>query len=118
MKFKNHQTKYLLKKIAEKYLPHKLIYTEKRGFGVPVDRWIQNDLSGIFETVVFNRYARQRNYFNYDFINKIWNGQRTNVQNHKHRLWALFWLELWHLMFIDKIISRDMPLREVERILK
>jgi len=118
MKFKNHQTKYLLKKIAEKYLPHKLIYTEKRGFGVPVDCWIQNDLSGIFETVVFNRYAQQRNYFNYDFINKIWNDQRINVQNHKHRLWALFWLELWHLMFIDKIISRDMPLREVERILK
>ncbi|HQC61733.1 MAG TPA: asparagine synthase (glutamine-hydrolyzing) [Candidatus Marinimicrobia bacterium] len=118
MKFKNHQTKYLLKKIAEKYLPHKLIYTEKRGFGVPVDRWIQNDLSGIFETVVFNRYAQKRNYFNYDFINKIWNDQRINVQNHKHRLWALFWLELWHLMFIDKIISRDMPLREVERILK
>jgi len=118
MKFKNHQTKYLLKKIAEKYLPAKLLYTEKRGFGVPVDRWIENDLSGIFEAVVFNSCARQRNYFDYDFIQKIWNEQRSRTCSHKHRLWSLFWLELWHLMFVDKIITRDLPLREVARILK
>ena len=118
LKFKNHRTKYLLKKIAEKYLPEKLLYGEKRGFGVPVDRWIQNDLSSIFETVVFNRFARHRNYFNYDFIQKIWNEQRTHTGDHKHRLWALFWLELWHLMFIEKIVTRDMPLREAERRLQ
>jgi asparagine synthase (glutamine-hydrolysing) len=118
MKFKNHQTKYLLKKIAEKYLPARLLYTEKRGFGVPVDRWIQTDLSGIFEAVVFSSYARQRNYFDYDFIQKIWNEQRSRTGAHKHRLWSLFWLELWHLMFVDKIITRDLPLREVARILK
>jgi asparagine synthase (glutamine-hydrolysing) len=118
LKFKNHQTKYLLKKIAEKYLPKKLLYTAKRGFGVPVDRWIQNDLSGIFEAVVFSRFARQRNYFNYDCINKLWSEQRSHTAEHKHRLWSLFWLELWHLLFIDKIITRDQPLREVARILK
>jgi len=118
MKFKSHQTKYLLKKTAEKYLPKKLLYTAKRGFGVPVDRWIQNDLSGIFEAVVFNSCARQRNYFDYDFIQKIWNEQRSRTADHKHRLWSLFWLELWHLLFVDKIISRDLPLREVARILK
>lgn len=31
--------KYILKKIAEKYLPHKIIYRKKYGFPVPFDKW-------------------------------------------------------------------------------
>lgn len=113
LKFKNHQTKYLLKKIGEKYLPRKILYAAKRGFGVPVDMWIEGQLSTVFEAVVFNRYALKRNYFNYDFIRNIWHAQQTQKANHKHRLWALFWLELWHLMFVEKVLTRDMSLKEV-----
>lgn len=118
LKFKNRQTKYLLKKIGEKYLPKNILYAHKRGFGAPVDKWIQNELSPIFQAVVFNSYAQQRNYFNYDFIRQIWEEHRQNLKNHKHRLWALFWFELWYLMFIEKIITRDTPLSDLEGILK
>ena len=31
--------KYILKKLAEKYLPHKIIYRPKYGFPVPFDKW-------------------------------------------------------------------------------
>jgi len=31
--------KYILKKIAEKYLPHEIIYRSKKGFPVPFDKW-------------------------------------------------------------------------------
>jgi len=118
LKFKNHQTKYLLKKISEKYLPKSLLYTEKRGFGVPVDLWLQNELRGIFESVVFSRLALRRGYFNYAFLQQIWNEHLSGKVNHKHRLWAIFWLELWHLMFIEKIIARDTPISDLGKILK
>lgn len=34
--------KYILKKIAEKYLPHEVIYRPKKGFPVPFDKWFNN----------------------------------------------------------------------------
>jgi asparagine synthetase B (glutamine-hydrolysing) len=34
--------KYILKKIAEKYLPHKIIYRPKYGFPVPFEKWFKN----------------------------------------------------------------------------
>lgn len=34
--------KYILKKVAEKYLPHKIIYRKKYGFSVPFDKWFKN----------------------------------------------------------------------------
>jgi len=32
--------KYILKKVAEKYLPHEIIYRKKKGFPVPFEKWL------------------------------------------------------------------------------
>lgn len=39
LKYKNKTTKYLLKKVAERYLPREIIYREKVGFGAPTAWW-------------------------------------------------------------------------------
>ena len=41
IKFKNGHTKYLLKKIAEKFLPKEVIYRKKVGFAAPTARWFK-----------------------------------------------------------------------------
>lgn len=42
LKFKNNQTKYLLKKVAEKYLPKNIIYRKKIGFAAPTNKWFDS----------------------------------------------------------------------------
>jgi asparagine synthase (glutamine-hydrolysing) len=39
-KFRKGQTKYLLKRALESVLPHSVIYRAKKGFGVPIGRWL------------------------------------------------------------------------------
>ncbi len=41
LKIKNNQTKYLLKKVAQKYLPDEIIYRKKVGFASPIERWFK-----------------------------------------------------------------------------
>lgn len=43
LKTKNNVTKYLLKKVAEKYLPKEIIYRKKVGFAAPATRWMIGD---------------------------------------------------------------------------
>jgi len=45
LKFSGGQTKYLLKKIAQKYLPDDIIYRKKVGFAAPTAHWMQQ---GVF----------------------------------------------------------------------
>ena len=40
-KFRNGQTKYILKKALEPMLPNDIIYRKKKGFGVPIGKWFQ-----------------------------------------------------------------------------
>ena len=40
-KIKDGVQKYLLKKVAERHLPHKLVHRSKKGFGIPVAKWLR-----------------------------------------------------------------------------
>ena len=40
LKIKNSQTKYLLKKVALKYLPKEIVYRKKKGFSYPFMEWL------------------------------------------------------------------------------
>ena len=39
-KYRNGETKYILKKAFEPVLPNKILYRPKKGFGIPVGKWI------------------------------------------------------------------------------
>ena len=41
-KYRNGQTKYLLKKALEPVLPKDILYRSKKGFGVPLTSWLRN----------------------------------------------------------------------------
>ncbi|HMW38980.1 MAG: asparagine synthase (glutamine-hydrolyzing) [Saprospiraceae bacterium] len=45
-KMRGTTTKYILRKLAEKYLPKEVIYRPKTGFGAPVRHWFRNELRG------------------------------------------------------------------------
>ena len=56
LKMKGSTTKYLLKKVAEKYLPKEVIYRPKTGFGAPIRTWMQEDIA--FQQAVWERLNR------------------------------------------------------------
>ena len=37
------KTKYLLKKVAERYLPKDIVYRKKMGFGIPNEKWLNKE---------------------------------------------------------------------------
>jgi len=62
-KYRNGQTKYILKKALEPLLPHEILYRSKKGFGVPVGKWFQNGSlkirSSYFPEMLNNRFIKQ-----------------------------------------------------------
>ena len=46
VKLGGNATKPLLRALAEKYLPSEIVNAPKRGFEVPLARWMRNELNG------------------------------------------------------------------------
>lgn len=53
-KIKNIQNKYLLRKLAYRYVPQELLDKPKRGFGVPIDQWLRTKLKNWAEDRINN----------------------------------------------------------------
>ncbi|MBK5271348.1 MAG: asparagine synthase (glutamine-hydrolyzing) [Bacteroidia bacterium] len=98
-KYKIHgkQTKYLLRKLAEKYLPAELINQPKRGFEIPLKKWMDNELKDLVASYVLPKDAYCNHFVSPSFINDLWN-RKINAGDEKRAkmLWTLFALEVWY----------------------
>lgn len=89
------KTKYILRKLAEQYLPQALINQPKRGFEVPLKRWVDFDLKEkIQDALIGTSYVSK--YVQKDFVTKLLK-RKIPVSNEKRAkmLWTLFCLEIW-----------------------
>lgn len=93
-KIHNFQTKYLLKKIAEKYLPKEIIYRKKQGFGVPINNWFRNELKQYTTDLFNNSVLDKSGYFQKIGLLNILTEQQNGI-NHGRRLFTLVILENW-----------------------
>lgn len=96
-KIKGGQTKYILRKLAEKYLPSELINQPKRGFEIPLKKWIDGELKDLIAGYLLSSNAYSRNFVQPSFINDLWN-RKINAGDEKRAkmIWTLFALEVWY----------------------
>ncbi len=101
LKVQNRSLKYLLKKIAEKYLPHELIYRPKMGFAVPINKWINSEWHDLSHDLVLSDKAKTRNIFNVRYVNRVFKEHHSGIRNHSGLIWSLMVLEMWYRRYID-----------------
>lgn len=87
-KIRNGQTKYLLKSAMKGVLPHDIIHRKKKGFGVPLARWLK-DLRA--PDVALHVPAADA-----DWVDRKWREHRAGKSDHRLFLWC--WIVLqYHL---------------------
>lgn len=94
-KIKGKTTKYILRELAKKYIPDELITQPKRGFEVPLKKWVENDLKeNIYDTLKTNSYSSS--FVDKKFINGLLDSS-INVSSEKRAkmLWTMYCLEIW-----------------------
>lgn len=97
-KIKGVTTKYLLRKLAEKYLPAVLINQPKRGFEVPLKRWMDEELRELAgDYLSGSAGALYPEYLRVGFVRDLLD-RRVAVSDEKRArmLYALLCLEVWH----------------------
>ena len=90
-------TKYLPKKILEKYLPKNLIYTPKKGFSVPVLEWLKSyyaeDLQRMAKDVDFHKTCGFKTAGLQDLSDRF---LRKKYISEGYSVWFIFCLYRWY----------------------
>ncbi len=92
LKHKDGVPKYILKKAAERVLPHEIVHRPKQGFQVPVAEWFFQEL-GEYSVKKARDFVKQTPYFDSVYV------ERLIASKDALSLWFLLnfilWYELW-----------------------
>lgn len=95
-------SKHILRKLSEKYLPHEISYRKKKGFPVPLDSWIKDGMSVAAKEILLDKKTRDRGIFNTANLETLINNrQELDYDFWGKKIWMLMNVELWYREFID-----------------
>jgi asparagine synthase (glutamine-hydrolysing) len=92
-KIRGLTTKWLLKKIASGHLPGRIVRRPKRGFTVPVSKWLRK--SGLLREFLTDRAYYEHNLLNYDYVQKLFGEHIGQRQDNARQLWLVFVFNFW-----------------------
>lgn len=101
LKLHGHKLKYLLRKVASRYLPQELIDRPKQGFGFPIARWLRTDLANFLSTLFKESRFVEMGVFRKEEIDRLVTEHVGGKADHNFRLWILLNLEIWHRMCFE-----------------
>ena len=94
--------KRILKKVAEPYIDHDLIYRKKQGFGAPMDKWFTEDRFGKKCLAAYERSSlRKQGFFDDAYLHGLLKAQVEGRINYGFHLWTVMNAVLWHEHWID-----------------
>ena len=96
-KIKGKTTKFMLRQLATKYLPELLINQPKRGFEIPLKKWIDSEL----KEPVFDYLSSSNNFYSNfvqpQFVKDLLIGKIKIADEKRAKiLWTLLSLEVWY----------------------
>jgi asparagine synthase (glutamine-hydrolysing) len=94
--------KWVLKKAMEAYLPHDVIYRPKTGFGVPLRRWIRNELRELLGDLLSTESLKRRGLFNPEAVHELITANENGRVDASYTLLSLLCIEIWCRRFIDQ----------------
>jgi len=101
-KLKNGVGKYVLKKAAESYVDHDMIYRTKQGFGAPMEAWFREAEFGRRSIAAFERSRLAREgFFDNAFFLDMLRGQIAGRAGYSFHLWTVLNAVLWYESWIE-----------------
>ena len=94
-KMPNGQPKSLLRGLAERRLPRKVVTMPKRGFTAPTGAWLAGPYASQFRDDVLSSEARSRDLIDTSRVARLFTEHRNGRADHSFALWAVWMLERW-----------------------
>lgn len=94
-KIKNNHSKYLLKQVLQRYVPHKLIDRPKMGFGVPVGQWLRGSLRDWAENLLDPQRLNEEGFFDVAHIQQKWQEHLSGQRNWQYKMWNILMFQAW-----------------------
>ncbi|MBD1203902.1 MAG: asparagine synthase (glutamine-hydrolyzing) [Rhodobacteraceae bacterium] len=102
LKLHGGETKWILKKAVEPLLGSSLTWRKKQMFTVPVGEWFRDALAGHCREMLLDGRLEARGIIDINGVRSMVEAHVARTHNFNRQLRALYSLELWYRLFVDR----------------
>lgn len=95
-KYNNGQKKIILKDIVHKYIPKEIMDRPKMGFGIPIDKWLLDELKPFVDEFFDEAYIEKQGIFNNNEIQRLRNSFYKGRVERAEKIWFILMFQLWY----------------------
>ncbi|HEY4936235.1 MAG TPA: asparagine synthase (glutamine-hydrolyzing), partial [Puia sp.] len=96
LKIRKGNKKYILKKIAEKYIPAEMLNKPKMGFGVPINVWFRKELYDLFNEYLDEKAIKKNDFLDAAYISKLKQNYFENPsEDEAGKIWLPLMFQMW-----------------------
>ena len=107
LKLRRFRGKQLLRRAVRDLVPAAILERSKKGFNLPLDRWLRRELAELSRDLLTDATARARGLFDRAEVQRLLDEHAAGV-SHGRRLWNLVVLELWLRQFVDRRVTTSL----------
>lgn len=100
-RIRNNIQKYLLKKVAEKYIPREIIYRPKAPFSAPMRGWLKEELKEMVSDILSVETIKNRGIYNPTFIQNLIKKNDQGTEDNSQLIWRFMVNEIWFRTFFN-----------------
>jgi asparagine synthase (glutamine-hydrolysing) len=78
-----------------KVLPEEILHRRKKGFGVPIAKWLKTSLKDLFEGLLSSDRIKREGFLNHGYVTTLLRDHLANRRDNRKQLWTLLVWELW-----------------------
>ena len=101
LKLVRGETKSILKKVAERYIPRECLYRPKEGFSIPIKQWLKSTLRPLMESSLSPDRLRSQGIFDCKEVSAMMQQHLEGSANHSHVLWTMMVFQAWHREWME-----------------
>lgn len=94
-KLRGLTTKYILKKLMHGRLPRNIINRKKKGFNIPLSRWLKTELKTFCDQTLSPSAIKEGGLFQIETVERLKQEHFSGQKDHRKKLWTLLVFELW-----------------------
>jgi len=94
-KIRAGETKWMLKRIGQTWLPRTITHRSKQGFEIPLNEWLRGPLRELFHEVVLDPASALGSYLDLAVVRRLWEAHGRGSARHGNLLWSILVLAVW-----------------------
>jgi asparagine synthase (glutamine-hydrolysing) len=95
LKLRGGRSKWLLRRVLDRYVPRSLIDRPKMGFGVPIDAWLRGPLREWAESLLTPARLAGYGFVRVEPVRRAWREHLEGSRNWQYPLWTVLMLQAW-----------------------